>query len=143
MFYYENLVYSNNNKLGNTPLHLALTEGSKECIPLLIEKGADIYLENAKGQSSCALSVVVGEDNESVQEKFFEAINIVDSREFELKRKYKHRTIVGVGYRYQVLSFAEINLVVCCRAKVWLEKKDGRNKILNFVLLARKERRFI
>jgi len=80
---------------GNTPLHLALAEGSKECIPLLIEKGADIYLENAKGQSSCALSVVVGEDNESVKEKFFEAINIVDSREFELKRKYKHRTIVG------------------------------------------------
>mmetsp|Transcript_22625 Transcript_22625/g.34448 ORF Transcript_22625/g.34448 Transcript_22625/m.34448 type:complete len:546 (+) Transcript_22625:41-1678(+) len=80
---------------GNTPLHLALAEGSKECIPLLIEKGADIYLENAKGQSSCALSVVVGEDNESVQQKFFEAISVVDSREFELKRKYKHRTIVG------------------------------------------------
>jgi len=80
---------------GDTPLHIALEAGSKDCIPLLIEKGADIYLENAKGQSSCALSVIVGQDNESVQEKFFEAINIVDSREFELKRKFKHRTMVS------------------------------------------------
>lgn len=64
---------------------------------MLIDRGADIYLENAKGQSSCALSVIIGEDNESAKAKFFEAINIVDSREFELKRKYKHRTIVGVS----------------------------------------------
>jgi len=79
---------------GDTSLHHALRELSVDCIPLLVERGADIYLENAKSQSSCALSVVVGEDSESVQNCFFKAINIVDQREFELKRAHKHRHII-------------------------------------------------
>ena len=80
---------------GDTPLHVAIRSGSHECLSLLVDRGADIYLENAQGLSSCALAVKIAAENETTRDRFFEAINVVDAREFELKRKHKHRAIIG------------------------------------------------
>ena len=37
------------SNLGNTPLHLAVTLGHKDCIKVLIEQDAPIKIKNAQG----------------------------------------------------------------------------------------------
>lgn len=78
-------------------MHTALNAASLDVVTLLVARGADIYLENAKKLTSYALSVVIGESNEEVQNTFFKVNNVVDAREFPLKREHKCRAIVYVN----------------------------------------------
>ena len=46
-FIYYNLfcVYCSQNKLGETPLHIAAKYGHTKCVKLLLHKGADIQIK--------------------------------------------------------------------------------------------------
>lgn len=44
------------NKLGDTPLHIACVERLERVAAILVENGADINLKNIEGQSPLSLS---------------------------------------------------------------------------------------
>lgn len=80
------------DKEGNTPLHCAVASYSEDCIPILISNKADVYIKNEKSKSSYELAIDVGEtEKETVQDCFYKAFGVFDTREFELKKQFKNR----------------------------------------------------
>lgn len=113
-----------------------MSNRSKESIPILVDSGADINLKNQKDLCSCNLSVQVGVEDDSIQDTFFEAINVVDSREFPLKQKFKNRAIVGVSNFFCVLMDAYLFIYFQQnRVKDLLVKIIGKNLILNMLFV--------
>ena len=110
-----------------------MSNRSKESIPILVDSGADINLKNQKDLCSCNLSVQVGVEDDSIQDTFFEAINVVDSREFPLKQKFKNRAIVGVSNFF--VYYGYLFIFQQNRVKDLLVKIIGKNLILNMLFV--------
>lgn len=79
---------------GQTALHRALQEKeAADAIRTLVEKGADINLEDKKGHSAAALCVLPSV-NEKMRKAFLRACNVIDEREFPLRKDFPKKKYV-------------------------------------------------
>ncbi|CAB0030052.1 unnamed protein product [Trichogramma brassicae] len=67
------------DKMGNSPLHLALSCGARSSVEALLRRGADPNMTNAQGLTAVQISLeIVDDDDDSLLELLFEICNDID-----------------------------------------------------------------
>jgi len=66
------------NAENTTALHLASEDGMTECVELLLQKGADVHVQNDHGKTALELAIRIPEEKWQVQEGISAAASIAE-----------------------------------------------------------------